>query len=139
MPFITVRNFSQMSEQTIFDTAVKHIGTTGKQSINKNGACQYGGTGCNAAPFLTNEGRKSADLMGQVENGGNSVWGALAQSGMVPNTHRKFMADLQNAHDNVIPEKGKAFKKEYDETMRDVAQQYGLNTKALDALGWYKL
>lgn len=130
MPFITVRNFSQMSEQTIFDKAVKHIGTTGKQS-KRGESCTYTGSGCNAAPFLM------LDKLPKKLNG--QSWGTLLKAKLVPETHALFMDDLQFAHDNVERRSGKAFKKGYDEEMRVLAFRCYLNTKELDALGWDKL
>lgn len=136
MAYITIPGFSQMKLQTIFDRAVKHIGKTQCQSLGESGKfCIYGGTGCNAAPFIRKDQRDIADARGAIQSG----WAHLATDGLVPMTHREFVADLQRAHDYVNPINGNAFLNEYDRNMRRLADDYSLNTKALDKLGWGKL
>lgn len=132
MAYLTVPNFSQMSLQTLFDRAVNHIGSTGKKSF-KGTRCCYGGSGCNAAPFLREDARKLADT---ADMGYSAGWDHLAADGLVPSTNSDFMSRLQSAHDNST--QGKEFRKTYDAGMRALAKKYLLNTKALDKLGWAK-
>lgn len=130
MNYITIPNFSRLKPQTLFNRAVKHIGKTQRQSL-KNGVCCYGGTGCNAAPFIREDQREAADALGS-----SSSWAELVQAGMVPQTNKQFISELQSAHDKIGPEYGMGFMQSYDHRMRELAEEHGLNTKALDALGW---
>lgn len=44
-----------MTDQEIFDTAARHILSTGKPSLDPTGRCLYGGSGCAMRPFLKGE------------------------------------------------------------------------------------
>lgn len=135
--FSTIEGFESLTKQQIADMAVKHIGSTGVKSVKPStdptmgDQCVYSGSGCNAAVFLKAERREAMDALA-----GGSGWQYLVYGKHAPEHELQFMIDLQEAHDTCS--EGGHFKEDYDASMRNLAEQYELNTTELDKLGWGK-
>lgn len=125
--YLTIPEFTSLSRQQMFDMAVKHIGSTGEKSFGTRG-CLYSGSGCNAAPLLTEEGRYEADrTMGS--------WASVVEQKGAPSHEFDFIDRLQKAHDTASPSPDD-FKTSYKSGMKTLAYRYGLDTTELDKLGW---
>lgn len=138
---ITIPGFDELTKQQMFDMSAKHIGSTGVQSRDSDGNCVYGGNGCAAAPFLTEEGKAIGDERtikaqnSMAESGGG--WWALTKEQLVSKHNSDFICRLQDAHDTTPAfADNDEFHKNYDSIMRNLAREHNLNTEALDALGW---
>lgn len=115
--YLTIPGFSKLSRQKIFDMAVAHIASTRVKSYNENAElCSYAGSGCNAAPFIREDGREFADKQG--------AWLALVEMKLVPDHNAGFLGDLQDAHDGC---RGANFMEEWKRNMLSVAQKYKLD------------
>lgn len=139
--YITIDGFEDLTEQEVFDIAVKHIAKTRRPSMTvkyPSSGCQYSGSGCNAAPFIQEDLRIIADDIG--------YWGELVSREMAPMTHFHFMNSLQACHDDPAQ---KATDEEYQESqgetnsnllfmrlwkdnMYDLARGHNLDTSELD-------
>ena len=146
MQFQTIPEFTTLTKQQLFDRAIEHITATGVPSFDRaNGSCCYQGSGCNAAPFLTEQGKKQGDGIGS--------WSLLVNRNLVPEHESTFVGELQAAHDraysraarivtdvdgmsfadaddSVTPE---LWRPHYAFNMRELASQYQLEPSKLFA------
>lgn len=131
MERIVIDGFESLTKQQMFDMAVQHIGTTRKPSLSEDNTCVYGGSGCNAAPFLTATGR----VIGDMEYPGYG-WVTLVDDNQVPDHNSAFIQRLQIAHDKAAAKsiEGVDFMSAYVMYMKDVALSENLYTDKLNAL-----
>jgi len=116
-----IPGFKKLSKQRIFNKAVAHIAVTRQLSV-RDGGCVYGGSGCNAAPLLTPDGRALADSVGS--------WQYLVETGFVPSNNAVFIEELQEAHDSVRI--AQDFMPTWKENMAALAKRWNLSTSTLD-------
>lgn len=129
--YITLDGFETMSEQQIFDVAVKHIAETRVPSLRKGlgaaNVCSYMGTGCNAAPLIKPEMRELAENCGS--------WQDVVGHELAPLKHERFMMALQDAHDRaarVLDLENPNFLAHWKKNMRKLANKNGLCTEELE-------
>lgn len=132
MDRIVIEGFEELTEQQMFDMSLDHIDATRKASLCPDGGCIYGGSGCNAAPFLTPEGRIYADTKYQ-----GMGWSTLVDRGEVPKHNEGLIYALQGAHDYAAARHGsdtERFMLTYVSRMADAAGVYKLDTTKLKVL-----
>lgn len=132
MERIVIDGFEDLTQEQMFDMSLDHIATTRKASLCPDGGCIYGGSGCNAAPFLTPEGRIYADTKYR-----GMGWGTLVDKGEVPKHHEGIIYALQGAHDYAAVRHGSdtvGFMLTYVSRMAEIAGGYKLDTTKLQAL-----
>jgi hypothetical protein len=132
MSYLTINGFSKLSKQQIFDTSVAHVLKNGRPSMEGR-VCKYGGIGCGMAPFLK-EGK--ADVADSAQDRyGASGWNELAARNRVPQKHKSFAVELQEAHDNAglkATEEQTDFRTDYRARVYALALKHRLNTSVLD-------
>lgn len=140
----TIPGFDTLTEQQVFDMAVSHIATTRQPSIseiNVDGVqCAYGGSGCNAAPFLTEEGKRLGDQLTETGEGGS--WRDLVQKKWASDANMELIIELQIVHDDAAAVAAditgnidnSIFLNAYKERMVRIADKRNLNISALASL-----
>jgi len=132
----TIEGFESLTPQQVFDMSVKHILTTKKKSVAKNptgkgNVCVYGGSGCGAAVFLTEDAKRAFDKRSSDETVlGGGAWNRLLVHKLVPETHGDLISALQYAHDN-SPEDD-SFMKAWAGTMTQIAFNFNLDDSAIN-------
>lgn len=128
-----------MNNQEIFDTAATHLIKQGEPGVNRHGDCMYrgeGGTMCAVGVLIPDEKYKVIiEAMPLMD---------VVQGGYIPNIEDNragaLLRDLQGAHDDDLLDYDgdgcvAANFDAWGNTMRDIANEYNLNTNVLyDAL-----
>lgn len=119
MTQITLATLPQTTEQEVFDQVATHLLTQGVRS-SFGGGCVYHGHNMKcAAGCLISENEYDENFEGHD-------WDHLTAEQKVPEAHCKLIATLQNLHDNPYTDP-----EDWLEQLACLAQQYGLNTNAL--------
>lgn len=110
---ITLANLKDATKQQVFDQVATHLLKQNQQCRSFDSQCVYRGGKDNnlmcAAGCLIGEDeyKPEMDRAGYVDNVSfGSNWTSLIKRGLVPETpHTNFIADLQDLHDHVTPDK----------------------------------
>jgi hypothetical protein len=139
----TIEGFESLTKQQIFDLSAKHILNTKLKSegmldmvsadttIKQFSVCLYGGSGCGASVFLTDDAKAKFDLISGNSDTAGGSWGQLVCNGDVPSHEEYLITDLQIAHDR--SKAGEHFVEDWKEKMVCVANNHKLDTSILDS------
>lgn len=119
----TIPGFTDLTRQQMFDAAIAHVGTTREKSKRGTG-CVYGGIGCAASVFLTEDARRLADSLP------DSSWDTLALTKRVPAHEYDFVTALQLCHDAASENNGR-FMFNWTANMRTLGLEKGLKLDKL--------
>lgn len=130
--FVTRAGFAKMTKQEIFDAAATHVLKNGKPSVRVGAtndvACQYGGIGCAASPFLLPSKRDAMDAR-------SISWLSMKCEGLVPDHFAEFVLEIQRCHDNPVTLDSQLsdldFIAEFKASMRQIAVESGLDSSVL--------
>jgi len=115
---ITLKTLAQATEQEVFDQVATHLLKQNVQAIDDSrDGCAYrgkDGTKCAMGCLMSDE------EYDPVWDKTGARWYALARDNKVPREHCVLLIELQQVHDNHMPEVW--FKK-----LRHLAEDYGLN------------
>lgn len=117
---ITLKTLEQSTPQQVFDHVATHLLTQNAKSVDCLDSCMYKspeGLKCAAGCLIADD-----EYNEEMED---VVWRMLVRRGVVPEAHMELIGDLQDCHDDHMPENWK-------NGLERIAKYRNLSTSVLD-------